>query len=459
MTAEICNSSLKEIATSIQAGEISSKQLTKFCLEAIERTQPQLNCFISVNNEYALQQAARADDELARGSCRGPLHGVPMAHKDIFYRAGFVTTSGAAALHHHIPRYTSTIISAFDRAGAIDLGRTNLSEFCIGATGANEHFGDCGNPWNSSIISGGSSSGSAAAIAAKLIYGSIGSDTGGSIRLPSAICGVTGLKTGQNMVSAHGVMQRCPTFDCFGPMARSAEDVALLFATLTDNKNVGSGLAGKSKPFRLGVARSFFWPQLASGLETIHETALEALGFIGADIKETPLIELSEINRQYDLINRYETSVSHANTIEGGTYQYGNATLKRVLSGRDIPVQQIHDVLTQRPAFSRKIADECFREIDVIYSPVITIHTPGNSISDPNEEIRLAADLTKHTRWVSYTGFPAVAFPCGFTGNNIPVGGQLIGPPGSELKLLDIVNSFQKMTPWHNRNAPIGDFI
>ena len=232
MSEDITDRGLVEIAASIHAGEVSSVECTRACLARIERLQPATNAFIRIDADEALAAAARADEAVARDDALGPLHGVPLAHKDLLYRAGRVSTGGSKILGERTASVTATAAERLDGAGAIDLGTLNMVEFAAGGTGHNEHHGDCRNPWDTERSTGGSSSGSGCAVAARMVFGALGSDTGGSVRMPAALCGVTGLKPTDGRVSRFGVMPRSWTSDTLGPMARSARDAARLLGVV-----------------------------------------------------------------------------------------------------------------------------------------------------------------------------------------------------------------------------------
>src|ERR1043166_9034580 len=217
MSADITGLTLEAAAAAIKQRKLSSVEATKACLEAISAAQPKLNCFISIEAEQALAQAARADQEIGQGRYRGALHGVPMAHKDMYYRAGKISTCGSKIYAQHPAQTTATVNEKLDAAGAIWLGGLNMSEFAAGPTGHNTHYGHCRNPWNPAHITGGSSSGSGCSVGARLVYGSMGSDTGGSVRLPAGMCGVAGLKPTYGVISRYGIMPRCWSLDLARP--------------------------------------------------------------------------------------------------------------------------------------------------------------------------------------------------------------------------------------------------
>ena len=246
VTDDIAGMSLTDVSTALRRGAISSTEATRACLARIESQQPRINCFVSIDVDGALSAAARADEEIAAGGWRGPLHGVPLAHKDMFYRAGEVSGFGSRICRDRVADDTSEVMERVDAGGAIDLGPLHMTEFAVGHTGAHAHLGSCRNPWNTAHVPGGSSSGSGAAVASRLIYGSVASDTGGSCRLPAAMCGVVGIKPTFGLVSRHGGMPRAWSLDVFGVYARSVDDAAALLDVIAGEDQRDPATLGSS---------------------------------------------------------------------------------------------------------------------------------------------------------------------------------------------------------------------
>ncbi len=274
MSEELTHLSLTDVAEAIRTKQVSAVEVTAACLRRIERLQPKLNCFISIEAEAALKAAAVADADLARGVLRGSLHGVPLAHKDMFYRAGQVSTCGSKINRDFVPDHTATVLSRLEAAGAIYLGGLNMAEFALGPTGHNEHWGHCRNPWNPDYITGGSSSGSGSAVAARLTYGALGSDTGGSVRMPAGVCGVVGLKPTWGRVSRYGVMPLSFSLDTVGPLARTVQDCACLTRIIAGSDPMDSTsstalvpdyeatLSEGMKGIKIGVPTNYYYDEL-----------------------------------------------------------------------------------------------------------------------------------------------------------------------------------------------------
>jgi aspartyl-tRNA(Asn)/glutamyl-tRNA(Gln) amidotransferase subunit A len=469
MPNEILDLTLTEISDRIGAREVSSRAATEACLAAIERLQPQINCFIHAEAEQALAMADAADREIAGGRRRGALQGVPLAHKDIFYRAGSRTTSGSKLTENFRPSYTGWVVERLDEAGAVDLGGLNLAEFCVGPTGHNDYFGHCRNPWDRARISGGSSSGSAAAVSARLIYGSIGSDTGGSIRLPAGICGVTGLKPTHGRVSLYGATRRCWSLDCFGPLARDAQDVAVLLQSIAgfDERDpycrpvpvpdYREALRARLTPLRIGVPRNHIWPDLAAHLVPIHQEALAVFRALGCEIIDVDISDPEELYERTVVINQVEASYIHQEWIRTRREDYNISTISRIEQGFDIPAIRYIEALEERAAARARFELEVFSKIDALYCPLLVIDTPGIEETDIRRAEQAAGivhRVTRATRWVSYVGLPVLTLPCGFSRQGMPVAAQLIGPAFAEDRLLRLGYRFQGATDWHARRPP-----
>ena len=312
MSDEIHAMSLTALADALAARELSALEVMEATLARAEALQPVLNCFISLEAGRALEEAAAADAALARGDAPGPLHGVPIAHKDLFFRAGRVSTCGSRILRDFVPDHDSTALARLRRAGAITLGGLNMAEFATGPTGHNEHWGDCRNPWNPDHIPGGSSSGSGAAVGARIAFGALGSDTGGSVRLPAACCGIVGLKPSEGLISRHGIMELSRTMDTVGPLCRTVRDVARMTQAMAghdprDGASVRrpvpdyeAGLGTALDGIRVGVPRDWFYDLATDEVRKLTEDSLEVLREAGA---ETVEVSIPDMQRLTDLAN------------------------------------------------------------------------------------------------------------------------------------------------------------
>jgi aspartyl-tRNA(Asn)/glutamyl-tRNA(Gln) amidotransferase subunit A len=341
-----------------------------------------------------------------------------------------------------------------------------MAEFAAGPTGQNDHYGACRNPWDTDHITGGSSSGSGAAVAARLVYGSIGSDTGGSIRLPAGICGVTGVKTTYGRVSRYGAMPRCWTLDVFGPLARDAADCAVLLEAIAGRDPRDSTTLdvlvpsyGDSFPHDLagvtiGVPENYFYPELEDSVRPVHETALAALRELGATLRFLPVPDPDPLYKLTNLVNKSEAAALHGRWMKERPEEYALSTSARIEAGFHIPATVYIEALNLRSKVLRSFVASVFdRGCDALYVPVLTGPVPTiaeTNISTSGHAPAIIDKVTRCTRWVSYLGLPATAFPCGFA-EGLPVAGQLIGRPFSEGKLLGIVDVYQRVTGWHRQ--------
>ncbi len=448
---------LVQAADAVRTGAISSEALTGLCLERIDQLQPSLNAFISVERDRALAAAREADSRLASGAEVGPLHGVPMAHKDMFFRAGAVTTGGSRIWRDRVREHTAEVLTRLDGAGAIELGRLNLSEFALGPTGQNAHHGRARNPWDPAVITGGSSSGSAAAVAAGMAFAALGSDTGGSIRLPAALCGVAGLKPSHGRVSTRDVMPLAPSMDCVGPLARSVADLALIFAVLTDTsadappKPAWAAAALADRPSLQGVRIG-----IPAGLdrETLDAEVAASLAESRADLEalgaRSVTIAMPDIDTLCDLANTvsmYEAARTHAGDFATRPEDYGPQVRSRLAKAHEIGPEDYARALKARPEMLEVMAT-AFEACDVIHMPVLGVTPPRADAVDVDGGPALAAmiaSLTRFCRPISYLGLPALAQPSGFTRAGLPLSMQWVAPPLAEAALFAIGGAFERL--------------
>ena len=440
--------SLAEAAQALRRRELSSKDLMQACRSRIERWQPRINAFVS---------------QEPRNSAReGPLGGIPLAHKDMFYRAGQVSNCGSKIRRGWVAAETSAALERLDAAGALDIGTLNMAEFAYGPTGHNEHWGDCRNPWNPDYITGGSSSGSGAAVAARLVFGALGSDTGGSVRLPAAACGVTGLKTTWGRVSRHGAMPLSHSLDTIGPLARSAADCALLLAAIAghDRRDAVSSLEpveiGIERPIgSMKIALSSGWiesnadPEIAAAVLGAARTLRSA----GATLVEIEPPDFDLLSAHCLVVMQAEASAQHAQWMRERQADYSSAVRVRLEAGFAIPAAQYLEVLRLRGAWLDQWK-KSLGEADLYLCPAIAVPLPTREQTGPRggaEMPKLLAGITRLTRWVNYLGVPALVLPCGFDSRGLPIAMQLVGRPFSEGTLLAAGHAYQLETDWHRR--------
>ena len=466
MSADLRALTLTALSDALRRREVSSVEATRACLDAIDAYDPEINSFIAVERDAALAQATAADHELATGHWRGPLHGVPLAHKDMFYRAGKISSCGSALCVDRVATVTATVQQRMADAGSVYVGSLNMSEFAAGPTGHNVHFGHCRNPWNPAHVTGGSSSGSGAAVAARLIYGSLGSDTGGSIRLPAAMCGVVGVKPTYGLVSRYGVMPRCWSLDVVGPLARTAEDCALLLQAVAGrdarDRTTDAGpvpdyrarVAGAVAGFTIGVPTNAVFADVEPPVRARLDASLRALEAAGARVVPVELPDPRVIYALTNLVNKAEAASVHAQWMRTRRSEYSLSAANRIEAGFHVAATHYLDALRLRAPLLEKFAEQVFARVDAVHMPVLGMPVPtidATEIRSTQDVPALMERITRFTRWVNYLGLPAVSVPCGFTDDGLPVAFQLLGRPFAEARLLRLAHAYQQGTDWHRR--------
>jgi len=467
--SQIAFSSIREIAKLFRGRKLSPVELTRLLLERIKKLNPRLNAYITVTEELALQQAKLAESELVGGKSRkarrdrGPLQGIPISLKDNIYTAGVRTTAGSKVLRDFVPLHDAPVVAALKNAGAVILGKTNMHEFAYGVTNNNPHFGPVRNPWDLERIPGGSSGGSAAALAAGLCYGSIGTDTGGSIRIPASLCGVVGLKPGLGRVSAEHVIPLSPTLDFVGPLARSAEDAALLlepiFSRGKGERSVRPGRASspRARHPRLGVPREFFLEVLSPEVERNFQIALRILRKNGARLKEVslPLVQESEDAGNQIAWAEAAHYHQHAGWYPGHASEYGEDVRSRLEMGTNVPAVAYMQALDLREqfiaAFHLILEDEKVDALVVPTTPIAATRIGEDSVSIRGSSHATRALLLRLNRPANLAGVPAISVPCGLTETGLPVGLQFIGALTDEALLLELAHNFERAYPMNAR--------
>ena len=465
MITEPASLSLTEVAQAIAQKRCSSREATQSCLDAIARWQPRLNAFMAIEAEAALVAADAADTAQANGGRSGALHGVPLAHKDMYYDAGRVVTSGSRIRRDFVATTTATALQRLKDAGSIRLGSLQMAEFAYGPTGHNAHYGAVHNPFGLDHITGGSSSGSGAAVAARLTFAALGSDTGGSIRMPAHFCGVTGLKTTVGRVSRAGAMPLSQSLDTVGPLARSAEDCALLLGLLAgaDPQDptaiagpVPDYLAASHESMRgmtVGIPATFYVDDLDFEVARILDATVAVLKREGATIVQVELPDQRQLTAACQLVLAVEAAAFHKRWMIERPQDYGPQVLMRLQNGLAIPgVSYLEAMRWRGPALAAHL--DAVVGIDAVIAPVAPTAAPTIAESDvgngPDAEAVIQR-LTRFTRPINYLGLPSLAIPAGFTGNGLPVGMQLIGRSFDEAALLRIGAAFQRATDFHRR--------
>jgi len=465
MSTEPALLSLTEVAQAIAQKRFSSREVTLACLNRVAQWQPRLNAFMAIETDEALAAADAADAALAKGSNNGALHGVPLAHKDMYYEAGKIVTCGSHIRRDFVATTTSTALQRLKDAGTIRLGSLQMAEFAYGPTGHNTHYGPVHNPWGVDRVTGGSSSGSGAAVAARLTFAALGSDTGGSIRMPAHFCGVTGLKTTVGRISRAGAMPLSQSLDTVGPLARTALDCALLLGLMAgadaDDPTAVAGalpdyLAATRKSIKglkIGVPTAFYVDDLDPEVERILDDTITVLKREGAEIVQVELPDQRQLTAACQLVLAVEAAAFHKRWMIERPQDYGPQVLMRLQNGLAIPgVSYLEAMRWRGPALAAYLA--AVAGVDAVIAPVAPVAAPTIAESDvgnsPDAEAVIQR-LTRFTRPINYLGLPALAIPSGFTKSGLPVGMQLIGRSFDEAMLLRIGAAFQRATDFHAR--------
>ncbi len=431
----------------LAAGEISPVGLTQAHLERIQQLDPQLNCFITLTPELALQHARQAEQEIRLGKYRGPLHGIPLALKDLFETAGVPTTAGSSFFRENIPEKDASVVSRLREAGMVLLGKLNLHEIALGVTNENPHFGTVRNPWDLRCIAGGSSGGSAAALAAGLCLGSLGTDTGGSIRIPAALCGVVGLKPTRGRVSLRGVIPLSWNLDHAGPMARSVQDVALLLNVIggydpqdpwsVDQPvedyltELGQGVQG----WRVALASDEYFNDQAIVDDQVRLAVWQAAQIferVGAHVEEVAFPGARRAAQANGLMTPSDGAAFHHDRLQDHPAGFGADVLARLKVGAAYSSTE-YSLARKAQAELRRQFYRFFDDYNLLLTPTVPIPAPVRGSADAVERARL---LTRFTAPFNLTGLPALSLPCGFTNEGLPVGLQIVAQPWGEKRLL-----------------------
>ena len=477
------NSSLKQLSGQLAAKKISSVELTQLYLDRINKLNPELNAFITLNAETTLVQAKAADVRLAQGKGEA-LTGIPFAQKDIFCAKGWRTTCGSKMLETFISPYDAHVITQFNNAGAVNLGKTNMDEFAMGSSNETSYFGKVKNPWNRNAVPGGSSGGTAAAVAARLCAAATGTDTGGSIRQPAALCGISGLKPTYGVVSRYGMIAFASSLDQAGPMARSAEDLALMLNVMAgfderdstslqrDKEDYARSLEQPLKGLRIGVPKEFFGVGLSADVGKAVEAAIAEYKKLGATIVDISLPNSRLSIPVYYVLAPAEAS-SNLSRFDGVRYGhrakeygdlaemyeksraegFGDEVKRRIMIGTYVLSHGYYDAYYLKAQKIRRLIAqdfvEAYRHCDVIMGPTspTTAFNLGEKGDDPVQ--MYLSDI--YTIAVNLAGLPGMSIPCGFGANGMPVGLQIVGNYFDEARMLNVAHQYQLATDHHTR--------
>jgi aspartyl-tRNA(Asn)/glutamyl-tRNA(Gln) amidotransferase subunit A len=445
---------LLEAAAALRRREVSSAELTAAAFQRIARLNPSTNAMQTVMAEAARERAKLADEELARGEGRGPLHGIPIAVKDLFYTQGVRTTGGSKLFEDHVPDHDATVVEWLRAGGAVLVGKTGMHELAYGITSSNPHFGVIRNPWDRDRIPGGSSGGSGAAVAGGMVFMAMGSDTGGSIRIPAAFCGVVGLKPTYGRVSRFGAMPLGFTLDHMGPLTRSVRDAGAVLNVIagfdprddTSSRRPVENYVPDIEPsirgLRIGFPENFYFDRLDPDVEAAVRTALQTAASRGAEIVPLRVPDIAAINTVARVILLAEASALLEPHLEHRDL-FGVDVLALLDQGRLLPATDYINAQRLRRAMQREFAG-LWSRVDCLFTPTVPITAPriGEttvSAGGENEDVRLAA--TRLVRAINPLGLPAVSIPCGMDHRGLPIGLQIVGQPFAEALILRVAQA------------------
>jgi len=456
---------IAEAAVGMRRREYSPVDLTRACLERIQAIDGTLHSFITVTGDLARQQAERAEKELASGMDRGPLHGIPIALKDLYATKGIRTTCHSRVLENWVPDYDATAAAKLAAAGAVLLGKLGMHEFAFGGPSIDAPFPAVRNPWNVDHIPGGSSSGSGAALAAGLCLGSLGSDTGGSVRHPASHCGIVGIKPTYGRVSRYGVVPLSWSLDHAGPMARTVKDCAILLQVVAgydgnDPVSVNApvpdfcaGLGQNASGIRMGIPRAG-WFDEGLGMDpetmTVFEEALKTFERLGAKLVEIDGRPFGLARKPNQTILVCEAYAYHERQLQDAPERFGTSVRRRILEGAFLTAADYIQAQRARVALNGAIRAN-FDRVDVFVAPTMARPPETFAALDPDEANR----RPNFTNPFNLIGLPAISIPCGFTSDGLPVGLQIAGHVFEEARLLAIAHAYEQATPWHERRPSI----
>jgi aspartyl-tRNA(Asn)/glutamyl-tRNA(Gln) amidotransferase subunit A len=456
--------SLSAVSQLLRQKTVSPVELTQACLARIEALNPALNAFITVTPESALAAAHSAEAQIARGRWKGPLHGIPIAVKDLLDTAGIRTTAASALFKDRVPAEDAEVVRRLRAAGAILLGKLNMHELAFGGSSAISYFGAVRNPWDVAYSPGGSSGGSAAAVAAGLCYAALGSDTGGSIREPAAYCGIVGLKPTYGRVSTRGAIPLSWSLDHIGPITRTVSDAALMLQVIAgyDSQDPGSldlpvpdyvtDIAASTSALRLGILKDYFYEKLHPDIEAAMQNALAVLESLTYSVQEVAPFATdgtyASVMNPYVAIFSAEAYEFHKDYIAKSPELYQPLTLKRLRAGADVTMSTYIHSRRQLEQIRHAVVRR-FDDVDLLITPTTTVPPfKLTELSDPNGARQMELQMLHNTRPINLLGLPTISVPCGFTAARLPIGLQISGPPGAEANVLRLAHAYERAAGW-----------
>lgn len=442
---------LTEAAEQIRTRQLSPVELTRDCLARIERLNPSLNAFITITADLALDQARQAESEIGAGNYRGPLHGIPIGLKDLFDTAGVRTTAASNQYRDRIPAEDAEVVRRLKQAGAVIVGKLNLHEFAFGISGVVSAFGPTKNPWNLERISGGSSSGSAAAVAAGLCVAAVGTDTTGSIRCPSALCGIVGHRPSAGLISLNGVVPLSTSFDTAGPLAATVRDAATLIDVLAEKSGSAASLEEDVSTLKVGIPRNALFNDLDPDVASCLEAAIQVVAKLTLEVREVE-IAIDGFRTIFDA----EIYEYHEAMVNNTPQLYDPRTLYRIQRCAGITASQYIRERRRLEEF-RRAPEQIFEQVDVVISPTVPVPAPkiaeleALAVADVRPfEVK---NLLRNTSPFSVMFWPTTSVPCGFTRDGLPVGMQISSRPGGDFTTLRLAHAYEQSTEWRKKPA------
>jgi aspartyl-tRNA(Asn)/glutamyl-tRNA(Gln) amidotransferase subunit A len=463
---------LTELATAIRAGHLSPVELTQACLQRIGRLDGRLRAFITVDGDRARATARAREAEVRSGRIRGPLHGVPLAYKDLFTIRGLPTSCGTKTDEYFVAEGEATCVARLTAAGAITLGKLNLSELALGPFGDNAHRGDAQTPWRPGHAAGGSSSGSGGAVAAGLVPGALGTDTGGSIRLPAACCGIVGLKPTYGRVSRAGAMPLSWSLDHVGPMARTVRDVALLLGVIAGHDPLDAtssprpvpdylaGLEGSIAGLRVVVPEGYYWDGLDAEVAAGVRAAVGVLGELGARVETRALPDPQILVEVANIVARCESAAVHGRVVREQPHVLQPAVRARLEVGLHVSAHDYLQATRLRARLTRSFLRDVFPDADLLVVPTIPEPAPALETvkaGSTEEIVRRMGRFSRLTRPWNALGLPALSVPCGFAVNGLPLGLTVVGRPFDETTVLRAGHAYEQAAGWWRRRPDVRD--
>ncbi len=465
--AELCFMTISEASGLIANGELSPVDLVQAHLDRISDTDTRLNSFITLLEERSLEAARQAEKDIQESGSMGPLHGVPIALKDLYYTKGVRTTIGSKIMADFVPDYDAAVVERFSDAGAVLLGKLQMHEFAFGPTSENPHYGPAHNPWNPERVTGGSSGGSGSSVAAGQAMATLGSDTGGSVRIPSALCGIVGLKPTYGLVSRYGVYPLCWSLDTVGPMTRSVRDAALVMNAISGpdtrdpssseraTEDFASRLGRPIDGLRIGIPKEHYFDLVDAEVADAVMAAARLLEGLGAVVEEVSIPMLDNVAAISNTIMLSEAAEVHLEHLRDQGDQLDPAVRDRMEPGVTIPAVQYVRAQRARAAYCKQV-DEAMATVDVLLAPTCPIGAP--KIGEPTVTVAGRTEpkgptLSRLTRPWNLYGGPAVSVPCGLTSEGLPIGLQLAGRPFEDALLLQVADAYEQASGWEGLGA------